>query len=77
MKDGSNNGIGSKRQEQDTKKQRIFKFLDGLALGNMTSDFSEKGLRNLASKFKINQDQFQQIVEEYRQRGGDDASKCR
>lgn len=70
MTSGSNNGISSPGQEQDTIKQRVFKFLDGLKLGNMTDRFSPTGERNLASKFKITLEQFQQIVEEHRQKGG-------
>jgi hypothetical protein len=75
MTSGSNNGIFS-GQEQDTTKQRIFKFLDGLKLGNMTSYFSPTGEKNLARKFSVSIEKFREIVEEHRQKGGGNGSKC-
>lgn len=75
MSSGPDKDICFNRQEQDTTKERIFKFLDGLALGNMTSYFSPVGEKNLASKFSIGIEKFREIVEEHRQKGGGDGSK--
>jgi len=68
MTSGSNNGISSPGQEQDTIKQRVFKFLDGLKLGNMTDDFSLVGEKNLANKFKISVEEFRTLIQEYRKK---------
>jgi hypothetical protein len=57
------------KQDEVTTKQRIFKFLDGLRLSNLTDQFSLIGERNLANKFKVSIEVFKQYVEEHRKGG--------
>jgi hypothetical protein len=58
------------KQDEDTTKQRVFKFLDGLKLANLSDIFSPVGEKNLANKFRLSIEEFKEIIEEHRQKGG-------
>ena len=69
MTSGPNKDNLPTEQGKDITKQRVFKFLDGLRLGQMSHHFSPTGERNLANKFKVSIEVFKQYVEEHREGG--------